>query len=411
MMNLKRLLLILTAILLIACGSPPLVQPEGQEATQQAAETATVVAEETAEVVGGSTTSPLPTPIPTATVVPTEAPVVATPVSPLPTPPPKPIVGKEIEILKDGHFGWLGWSPDGSKLLYTKFSNEFLEIPNGVWERGEIWLFDLDTADNKQLVSSGQVATWSPDGQRLALSIINPNIKEYDIAVYDFNTQSVTPVGSSPYYYSAWTSNQELFFIADQSLRVVDTSSRKIINEIELDKASVNNPRRITQLNSQIITYDKRGQLAVLNTGTGQAESTLTDIIFDWIAVSPSTQELAYITQDIPPAFGILNPKTGENRLLLQAGKDFTNPRIFNPVWSPDGKFITITASKTTGTEVPTDVYLLDAASGVMYEPPLIENVDATSLVWSPSGKHLAFTRSSTSESTIRTSIFVVELK
>jgi hypothetical protein len=413
----ENLLIGLIFIFLTACGGPPLAQPEGQTTTpgqEAAAETATLAA--TQEAVEAKSTSPLPTPANTVVATATEPLAVATPVSPVATPTPKPLPGlvvtREFEILKDRNLGWLKWSPNNSQLLYTKFSDEILEVSYGAWERGEIWLFNLDKGDNKQLISNGQVAAWSPDGKKLSLSIINPKTKKYDMAVYDFSSQSVTAMGDSSYFYNSWISNQELSFMGEQNLTIVAATSGKVVNEVELGKASKNNPKRITQLNAKIIAYDKQEKLVSIDTSNKQIEAAPTNAIFDWIAVSPSGQDLAYVTQDIPPAFGILNLKTGDTRVLLQAGnRDFANPRIFNPIWSTNGRFITITASKTTGTEVSTDVYLFDAASGYMYEKPLIQNIDATSLVWSPNGKRLAFTRTSSSESELKTSVFVGELQ
>ncbi|MBN1993659.1 MAG: hypothetical protein JW953_13240 [Anaerolineae bacterium] len=326
------------------------------------------------------------------------------------TPLPMPIVAKELEILNGGYFARLAWSPDSSKLSYTKFSNEFLEVPNGVWERGEIWIFDLNTKSQKLIMSSGQTSTWSPDGQRLSISIINPNKKLYDIVVYNLNTQEIKDIGSSSRYFNQWFSNQDLIIATEQGLKMVNISSGKAI-EVELNN-SANGLNKIANLNTEFAIQDLQGNLIRIDINNQRAKTALTKNVFDWLALSSSGQMLAYVTHDIPPVFGILNLQTTETQVLLQADMNqFTDPRMYSPVWSPDSRFVALSVAKTTGTNIPVDIYLFDSSSGYRYQEPLIKNVTQSSLIWAPNGRRLAFIRDSSSEFGLKTSVYVVELR
>jgi Tol biopolymer transport system component len=114
---------------------------------------------------------------------------------------------EELNILTPG----LTWSPDGNKLALSAEHSGF----------DAIYLFDLESGDNKILdinIEAIESVAWSKDGKRLAF--VGQDSKQSDIYTYNFETKEITNLTNDIFSDSdpSWSSDDKsIYFVSDRN--------------------------------------------------------------------------------------------------------------------------------------------------------------------------------------------------
>lgn len=162
--------------------------------------------------------SPLPTP--------TEEPTPT--VTPIPEPYPDLRVAG-VEPVENGPYISLDYSPDRKKALITKHIEPYgyvlLRRENSIIDTslGDLWLLDVSSGEETQLMDQVGRYNWSPDSTRIAM--INPRNEEGlsgELSVYDIATGEKKVLTQADFlgtdYKPQWTANEEIVFVRDGQL-------------------------------------------------------------------------------------------------------------------------------------------------------------------------------------------------
>ena len=133
----------------------------------------------------------------------------------------------EDVILLDSDSKFPRWSPDGSKILYTKYGSS-------------IWIVNPD-GSNKERIIDGYNAAWSPDGKRIAYK--KKEVDKRKIAIFDivekkeyiiyedkkgyseplFINRDPQHLTYYHHYHTYWTKDgNKLFFFTDDDFRILN---------------------------------------------------------------------------------------------------------------------------------------------------------------------------------------------
>jgi Tol biopolymer transport system component len=249
--------------------------------------------------------------------------------------------------------GWADhptWSPDGSKLLFTRAFHD-----SGSVYTGDLWAWDVNSSELADLTGGSddqRDAAWSPDGAQVLF--VSNRDGNSDIFVADADGSGPTNLTShgaedtSP----QWSSDGDtIYFLSDRA------DGRHEIYGMDADGG---NPRQLTQGDQRIW----------------------------WFAVSPDGQQLAFLRDrdiHVSNADG-----TGETNLTNEGTK-----RHFPTfAWSPDGGQIAFDSArsgdKTSSGTYGIDIYVMDAdGSNVLRlttDPEDDENPQ-----WTPDGSMITF--------------------
>jgi TolB protein len=256
--------------------------------------------------------------------------------------------GSHRRVIGDGIPEYLtgGWSPDGSKLV---FSRDPEETPDG--DVG-IWMIDADGTDLTQLTdgsASDLDAQWSPDGTRILFRRSSDG-RAPEIFVMNPDGSGVRRLSSDPglvYLGARWSPDgQSILFIADTLaddgrtglgiyvMRSDGTHSRRIYQ-------GVNGTPQWAPDGDRIL-FQQEGSLATMSSdGTDIqpiAEGFGLNEVF-WYRWSPDGSRVLY-TRAIEPDRGeelwVAAVDGSENRLVAE-GLQWRDP---DPTWSPDGTMI-----------------------------------------------------------------------
>ncbi len=160
--------------------------------------------------------------------------------SPLPPPLAPPLKVIAIEPVKNGPYQTIVWSPDGKKALiskqYTQYflardksaSIEGLGTTTGL---GDLWLLDLATGEERQLLKQVGRYTWSPDSTQVAY--LAPTEAEGiagALYVLDLTSGKTTQVASIDFlgsdYAPQWLPASEIVYVRDGLLRSTLTDGK-----------------------------------------------------------------------------------------------------------------------------------------------------------------------------------------
>lgn len=248
-----------------------------------------------------------------------------------------PATGERTLILDspDAVCSQVVWFPDGSKILYNRSILDLEENPSGF---PSLWWLDLATQEAAPLFQDAQIpgfnARWSPDGQWLSYTPLNPQ----EIRIYNLVTgasQSLPTQMGSP---AVWSPSGETLLLVDIEV-VDDLGSRRLLH------------------------YDIANQtLSPLETGEGFYE--------DYPAWSPGGAWIAVVRR----AWRTDNPASGDEIWLMRPDGRDAHPvaqeqAVFHgqPVWSPDGQYLLYSVSSASASDSP-GMYILDVETGDSYE-------------------------------------------
>jgi len=294
---------------------------------------------------------------------------------------------KEVQITTDGKFAHLimgvSWSPDSSKILFTKFSDR--TIPDSGIPVTEIWVANADGTFPQQVAESGYWPTWSPDGSTIAYVSCADGARETEIWTMNANgtgrRKLNTVVGGSRV---AWLSDAMLAFIDNAHIYRLGRDSKGLVQISEREVKQAGPIGFLASPDGKRLVIANGAEVWVSN-ADGSAAVKLSDHFYDAVgglAWSPDSQKIIYGTSGREIYIVEVDEKMKQTKLMTLTGRGGPGP--FS--WSPDGNVIAFDAT-------------IDGTSGTF-----VINIDGTGLrnllpdvgfpVWSPDGKKIAFERS-----------------
>ena len=298
-------------------------------------------------------------------------------------------------------------SPDGSKVLAASYVTE----PTHYTREDQLLTIDTVSGERTPLVRASPTedlgpAMWSPDGSELAYRLSTLSVDPATEHPGEPTAQTICVVGvvtlgsrCSPDLGSvdgfSWSPDGQRLVVdgvgGDLPLRILDLSTGQVS-----DFASPHDPQLVAALGGQppdsfvfaewspsgryVATlahlraeaiFDADGRFVMLGHETTEFSEVIT-----W---SPTQDLLAYAIGRPPYAITdvyVLDPTTGEDRMLFSTGRGEHAPIVFDLAWSPSGRWLAVAIVERTlyleksviiidvTGEVPESVIKLAAADG-----------------------------------------------
>jgi tricorn protease len=318
----------------------------------------------------------------------------------------------------------VGWTPDGKKIIFT--SSRGVGVFPGV-----LTLFEISAEGGmEQTIPTdwGSWASYSPDGSKLAFSR-HPGVwsrqhyrGSYAVDLWLMNVNATTNKFTKlsdddykgNYLWPMYAPNGEIYFVADRmanekGLQFGGPEVMKSVNNIWKISDKGGAPTQVTHHTSgnlyfpsmsadgKTIVYEEDFKLWKLDVASGKSTEIRIDIKSD---TKENDSELRTITNE---AQGFSLSPSGRRAAIVTHGEIFTvatdrgeiqrvseTPwREQNPQWSPDGKWIAFISDRT-GRE---EIWLADEL-GNNLKKISDADCDKSSLLWAPDSKSLLWTGS-----------------
>jgi Tol biopolymer transport system component len=228
------------------------------------------------------------------------------------------------------------WSPDGRRVAYRLTIlpvDPALERPEGTVEQ-TVCVADAVTTTSQCFPDLGTVDgfDWSPDGRRIAVDGVGADLP---LRLLDVETGAVSDFASplDPNLVAALGGEPRLSFVD------VDWSPSGRFVATHAQAAAI---------------FDSESRFVMIGHSTQEFADILT-----W---SPSEDTLAYAIGRPPYAITdlyVLDPASGEDRLLYSTGKGETAPIIVDVAWSPSGRWLAVAVVERT-IYLPMSVHMID---------------------------------------------------
>jgi Tol biopolymer transport system component len=252
-----------------------------------------------------------------------------------------PSTGERTVLVRAGPKEDLGpavWSPDGQRVAYRLTVlpvDPALERPEGTVEQTVCVAHAMTTA-SQCFPDLGTVDgfDWSHDGRRIAVDGVGTDLP---LKLLDVETGAVSDLVSplDPDLVASLDGASEWSFVAvgwSSSGTYVATLAHLIA----------------------VAIFDSDGRFVML--------SHETEEFSDVLAWSPTEDLLAYAVGRPPYAITdlyVLDPASGEDRLLYSTGKGEAAPIIVDVAWSPSGRWLAVAVVERTS-DLPTSVHIID---------------------------------------------------
>jgi eukaryotic-like serine/threonine-protein kinase len=255
------------------------------------------------------------------------------------------------------------WSPDGSRLAYTTRTVD-LNPQNSVGE-SEVWTVDVRSGATSRLgeLQNAMDVSWSPHGNRLAVSIQASGTRQADIVTVDVGRGETVPLLTDPAmeWSPVWSPDgRALYFTSDRSgsmnlwrVAVDEDSGRALGNPEPLttpssfaSHVSIAADGRHVVYSSVRITSNVARLRFNPNAGTVEGEpSDVTTGSRAWANPDPSPdgQWLTFYSRQNPEGHVYIARSDGTG--LRQLTGDTFQDRV--PRWSPDGQWITFFSNRS----------------------------------------------------------------
>ncbi len=296
------------------------------------------------------------------------------------------------------------WHPDGERLLFASRRH--------MGQRGsrEFFLVDKEGGLPEKLpVPYGELASYSPDGSRLAyITKITENypFKRYkgglesDILIYDVNSNSVDKITDNDFNDGkpAWVGDK-VYFLSDQgpnfrlNVWMYDTStgeSTQLTNFTDFDISFLSG-------GPGDLVFEVGGDLYLMDANTHEYEVIEVNVVSDLSTEMPRSV-------DVSKRIANMTGAPGGKRVVFEARGELFNVPVSKgyvknmtrssgafdrePAWSPDGSYVAYWSDRSGEYEI----YLQDTKNDT--EPRQVTNRGkgyGYKLYWSPDSKKLAF--------------------
>jgi dipeptidyl aminopeptidase/acylaminoacyl peptidase len=250
-----------------------------------------------------------------------------------------PSTGERTVLVRAGPKEDLGpaiWSPDGQRVAYRLTVlpvDPALERPEGMVEQ-IICVADAATTASRCFPDLGTVDAfdWSPDGRRIAVDGVGADLP---LRLLDVETGAVSDFASP----------------LDPSL-VAALGGESPLSFVDVDW-SPSGTFVATQAHVPAI-FDSESRFVMI----GRRTQEFADIL----AWSPTQDLLAYAIGRPPYAINhlyVLDPASGEDRLLYSTGDGEAAPIIVDVAWSPSGRWVAVAVIERT-IYLPMSVHIID---------------------------------------------------
>jgi len=406
-LQLKIPLIVLCISILTGCGgNPPLVQPESAQSPLSTGEV---------QVVGGSNRSPIvtpsePRPSPAATqeIIPSPTfPPLPPTFTPIPTPTSTPINPKEILIaVFDVPVGDLAISSDDQWLAVVPL----VELPSKGLVN-QIWTISLPTQRIENLDIQGASPIWSPDGEYILYRTLNDGQYNVNITSRDGSNQiDLISLNSSDLVGYYWITSERIGIVKTNGISEVDLTGKTVREE------NIQWPEKIREIPIKRIDHSPDGSVVV---NDGQ-ELRIVDKdrqvlpisekpgrLINSAKLSRNGEKLAYVvTEGTSDELWIYDLVNSFQKMIYRMEMG----HIRDLTWHPNNRHL-ILGQGETGTDVPTQLVLIDSTNGDI-KPLGVQGVDQ-GIILTNDGKTLIYGRTFADEKTgsYKTSLYQLEIK
>ena len=285
------------------------------------------------------------------------------------------VVGTEhISLGKNGDFSFPQFSPDGSKILFTRSNFKGL------------WLYDLNDKSVVKLNDywgAGYKPIFSKDGSKIIFrSYEYDKMKKYSsICIQDLSTKQEQWLEKNIRNLSVpiSTSDDKIIYKKDENMNYYNFKSESKVNgDSTIDVAAYIE-------NSKIVIYENGEKKSLSPLGEGQ---------YIWLSISPDKSKLLFTLAGRGTFITDLN-----GNALIELG--YANA----PMWSPDGNWVVYMVDEDDGYRITaSDIYAVSSDGKEKVQLTNTQNTIEMHPNWSPSMDKIVF-------DTIEGNIMLIEVK
>jgi DNA-binding winged helix-turn-helix (wHTH) protein/Tol biopolymer transport system component len=306
------------------------------------------------------------------------------------------LVGGSLRRLASGAID-SAWSPDGLRVAY-------------ITAAGDIWVIRSDGTEEYKLASPGgyiRSLAWSPDGTKLRFS---KDGVLWELSSDGSNFHQVLPrwSNSSSQTFGQWAPDGLYYFVSDGQIWALD--QRPSLGRIP--------PAKPVQLTFGPTVWDrpvlsrdgknifvsgrtKRGQLVRFDAKSKQFQPFLAGISAEFVTFANDAKTVAYVTYPE----GILWRANADGSKPLQLTSPPVYPKSLR--WSPDGTGILFVDRTPKGT---TGIYVIAADGGAPRQVLPNDTENESDPTWSPDGQKIVFSTCPTLGASSKSDLRILDL-